>query len=191
MAARRAGMAGGTPRPGRTAILLFVILGFATDGEPRFVFLSVVLLTILGVAAVAELTGRWAAPVLAALAALAAVTILGTVQVVAHGAMPGPTRLSHSTVPIARQLATDRPCLLVTGYEPEAGWYSGCDAVTYAQYRRMRTPDDTDVTLVPFERGRLQPGRESLARLIGDRPVTTREIPTEGSLGTATVITLH
>ncbi|WP_409470696.1 glycosyltransferase family 39 protein [Streptomyces sp. HC307] len=176
---------------GTTALLVFVILGIATDGEPRFVYLSVVLLTVLGVQTVADVAGRWAAPTLAGFAALAAVTVLGTAQVVAHGAMPGPDRLSDSTVPVARQLSSSGPCLLVTGYEPEVGWYSGCDAVTFAQYRRMHVPGGTEVSLLLFERGRLQPSAAGLKQLIGDRETLVRRIPTQGSLGAATVVTLR
>ncbi|MET9964747.1 glycosyltransferase family 39 protein [Streptomyces sp. NPDC006356] len=175
---------------GSTSVLVFVVLGLATDGEPRFVYLPVILLTVLGVEAVTEQTGHWNRGVLAAVAALAGLTTAGTAHVVAHGAMPGPDRLSRSTVPVAEQLASDGPCLLVTGYEPEMGWYSGCDAVTYAQYRRMTPPPGIPVTLVLFEHGRLQPDDASLARLIGDRDTTVRTIPTDGALGTATAITL-
>ncbi len=176
---------------GSTSVLVFVVLGLATDGEPRFVYLPVILLTVLGVEAVTERTGHWNRGVLAAVAALAGLTTVGTAQVVAHGAMPGPDRLSLSTVPVAERLGSDGPCLLVTGYEPEMGWYSGCDAVTYAQYRRMTPPPGTPVTLVLFEYGRLQPDDASLARLIGDRDTTVRTIPTDGALGTATAVTLR
>ncbi|MGX1882324.1 glycosyltransferase [Streptomyces sp. NPDC055287] len=180
---------------GTAAVLVFVILGVATDGEPRFVYLAVVLLTVLGVEAVAELAGaRWTAPVLAAVAALAGLTVLGTTQVVAHGAMPGPTLLARSTVPVAREIgaaAQGRPCLVVTGYEPEFGWYSGCDAVTYAQYRGMRVPEETLVTLVVFERGRLQPSEAGLGRLTGGREADVRTIGTDGPVGTATLVTLR
>ncbi|MFI1847435.1 glycosyltransferase [Streptomyces sp. NPDC020480] len=176
---------------GMTAVLTFIVLGVATDGEPRFVYLPVVLLTVLGVQTLAEAAGRWSATVLTAVAALAAVTVPATAQYVAHDAMPGPTAQRVSTLAVARQLAAgDRPCLLVTGYEPDLGWYSGCDAVTYGQYRRMVAPSGVEVSLVLFERGRLQPGPASLRRLIDGRATTTRTIPTEGSLGTATVITL-
>ncbi|MGW3569643.1 glycosyltransferase [Streptomyces sp. NPDC000941] len=188
-----------TPRPGdrsrgflgMTAVLTFIVLGVATDGEPRFVYLPVVLLTVLGVQTLAESAGRWSATVLTAIAALAAVTVPATAQYVAHDAMPGPTAQRVSTLAVARQLAGDRPCLLVTGYEPDLGWYSGCDAVTYGQYRRMAPAAGVEVSLVLFERGRLQPGPASLGRLIDGRATTTRTIPTEGSLGTATVITLR
>ncbi|MFF4604245.1 glycosyltransferase [Streptomyces sp. NPDC001339] len=177
---------------GTASVLIFVILGVATDGEPRFVYLPVILLTTLGVQYIAELSGRWAPRVLCAIAALATVTVFGTAQVVAHGAMPGPTSLAHSTVPVARQLSADAgsPCLLVTGYEPELGWYSGCDAVTYAQYRETTPPPGVKVSFVVFEHGRLQPDAAGLARLVGDRPHTKRTIPTDGPLGTSTVITL-
>ncbi|GAA2351368.1 hypothetical protein GCM10010246_44530 [Streptomyces cuspidosporus] len=176
---------------GLTAVLTFVVLGVATDGEPRFVYLSVALLTVLGVQTLAEAAGRWSATVLTAVAALAAVTVPATAQYVAHAATPGPHAQHLSTVAVARQLANDRPCLLVTGYEPDLGWYSGCDAVTYGQYRRMPPPSGVEVSLVLFERGRLQPGPASLRRLIGGRATTTRTIRTAGSLGTATVITLR
>lgn len=176
---------------GMSAVLICVVLGLATDGEPRFIYLSVVLLTVLGVSETADRVGHWASGVLAAVAVLTAVTVLGTAQVVAHGAMPGPERLGASTVPVARQLASDEPCLLVTGYEPEMGWYSGCDAVTYSQYRRMEPPPHTRVSLVLFARGRLQPGPAALKQLIGGRETTTRRIPTRGAVGDATVITLH
>ena len=176
---------------GTSAVLICLILGIVTDGEPRFVYLPVILLTMLGVTETADRVGQWGSTTLAAVAALAAVTVPATAQVVAHGAMPGPERLGASTVPVARQLASDEPCLLVTGYEPEMGWYSGCDAVTYSQYRRMAPPSDTEVSLVLFERGRLQPGPTALKKLIGGRNTTTRHIPTRGSVGDATVITLR
>lgn len=176
---------------GMTAVLTFIVLGVATDGEPRFVYLPVVLLTVLGVQTLAESAGRWSQALLTAVAALAAVTVPATAQYVAHDAMPGPTAQRLSTLAVARQFAGDRPCLLVTGYEPDLGWYSGCDAVTYGQYRRMAPAAGVEVSLVLFERGRLQPGPASLRRLIDGRATTTRTIPTEGSLGTATVITLR
>ncbi|MFJ6750001.1 glycosyltransferase [Streptomyces sp. NPDC091266] len=175
---------------GTASLLIFVVLGVVTDGEPRFVYLPVILLTTLGVQYIAELTTRWAPQVLLAIAALAGITIFGTVQVVAHGAMPGPTSLSHSTVPVARQLSSTGPCLLVTGYEPEVGWYSGCDAVTFDQYRQTVPPPHTKVSFILFERGRYQPDAAGLRRLIGSHPHTRRTLRGDGPLGASTVITL-
>jgi hypothetical protein len=180
---------------GAAALLVFVVLGVATDGEPRFVYLPVTLLTILGVQAVAELTRGWAPRVLAVVAALAGLTVLGTAQVVAHGAMPGPTALGASTVPVARALAAQdgERCLIVTGYEPEFGWYSGCDAVTYRQYGQLlegkKLPRGTRVSFVRFEKGRLQPDAAEVRRLIGGRDATLLRMPAAegGSAGAATV----
>jgi hypothetical protein len=138
----------------------------------------------------ADLAGRWAPQILTAVAALAAVTVLGTAQIVAHGAMPQPNHLNESTVTVAQRLRGEEPCLLVTGYEPTMGWYSGCDAVTYAQFRAMNPTGRVKVSLVLFEHGTRQPGALSLKRLIGDRDTTTRRIPAGGSIGAATVITL-
>jgi hypothetical protein len=180
---------------GAAALLVFVVLGVATDGEPRFVYLPVTLLTVLGVQAVAELTGAWAPRVLVCVGALAGVTVLGTAQVVAHGAMPGPTSLGVSTVPVARALAAQdgERCLIVTGYEPEFGWYSGCDAVTYRQYRERekeaRVPEGTRVSFVRFEKGRMQPDAAGVRELIGGRDATLLWMPAadRGSVGAATV----
>ncbi|GHH38647.1 hypothetical protein GCM10018773_17140 [Streptomyces candidus] len=180
---------------GTAALLVFVVLGVATDGEPRFVYLPVTLLTILGVQALAECTRAWAPRVLASLAVLAGVTVLGTAQVVAHGAMPGPTALGVSTVPVARALAAQggEGCLIVTGYEPEFGWYSGCDAVTYRQYGERvgeaSVPRGTRVSFVRFEKGRLQPDAAGVRRLIDGRDATLLRVPATdgGSAGAATV----
>nr|WP_053161235.1 hypothetical protein [Streptomyces caatingaensis] len=178
---------------GGTALLNFVVLGTTTHGEPRFVYLSVVLLTVLGVQRLATLAGPGRAWLSAAVVLLALLTVLGTAQVIARGAMRGPDRLSDSTVPVARLLSGTRPCLLVTGYEPEMGWYSGCDAVTFAQYRRRKRepPPPTEITFVLFEHGRLQPGADALRTETGRRGTVVRTLPTSGSLGTATLVTLR
>ncbi|MFI1971876.1 glycosyltransferase [Streptomyces cinnamoneus] len=176
---------------GLTALFMFVVLGCTSHGEPRFVYVPVVLLTVLGVQNLAERSGRWSAQTLTAVGVLASLSVLVTAQVVGHGAMRGPSRLSESTVPVARSLTSDRPCLVVSGYEPEMGWYSGCDAVTYAQYEERAVPPDMRVTLVLFERGRLQPGPTAVKELVGDREVTTSVRDTDGSLGTARAITFR
>ncbi|GAA0328529.1 glycosyltransferase [Streptomyces blastmyceticus] len=175
---------------GTASVLIIVALGLTSHGEPRFVYVPVVLLTVLGVQALAEYSGRWSATVLTGVAAFAALSVLGTAQVVGQGAMRGPHLLSESTVPVARELSAPGPCLVVSGYEPEMGWYSGCDAVTYAEYREAEVPADVKVQFVLFERGRLQPGPSALKELVGTRKETTRTIPTEGSLGRATVVSL-
>ncbi|GHB16441.1 hypothetical protein [Streptomyces chryseus] len=110
---------------GMAAVLVLVILGRATDGEPRFVYLAVVLLTVLGVRAPAELAGPGVERARTALtAALAGLTVLGTTQVVAHGAMPGPTRLAWSTVPVAREIGAAAGCG-VAGVGRGRAWLGG------------------------------------------------------------------
>ncbi|MFI0207887.1 glycosyltransferase [Streptomyces diastaticus] len=197
---RRKG-AGGEPVPGArrraflglTSVLIFVLLGVATDGEPRFVYLPVVLLTFLGVQALAEAAGEQRRRLLAAVGVLALLTAAGTARVVAHGAMPGPTGQARSTVPVARALAHDGdPCLLVTGYEPETGWYSGCDAVTYRQYRAAPPPAaGTRVAFIRYAHGRHQPGDRALAELTRGLEPTVRRFPATGVLGAATVVTVR
>ncbi|MFF2026114.1 hypothetical protein ACFVW2_30510 [Streptomyces sp. NPDC058171] len=95
-------------------------------------------------------------------------------------------------MPVARALAAapGERCLLVTAYEPENGWYARCDAVTYGQYRRLDPAPGTRVSFIRFTRGREQPTTEGVRRLAGDHPVRTRRIPTGGSPGTASLVTL-
>ncbi|MEU6112471.1 glycosyltransferase family 39 protein [Streptomyces albidoflavus] len=193
--------AAGEPRPetqrwaflGLTSVLVFVLLGVATDGEPRFVYLPVVLLTVLGVQALARAAGEQRRRLLAGIGALALLTTAGTAQVVAHGAMPGPTGQARSTVPVARAFtAGGTPCLLVTGYEPESGWYSGCDAMTYRQYRAAGPPaPGTRVSFVRYERGRHQPGDRGLAKLTRGMGQTVLRLPSTGVLGAAHVVTVR
>ncbi|MFI2670449.1 glycosyltransferase family 39 protein [Streptomyces albidoflavus] len=192
---------GGEPGPGTrrwaflglTSVLVFVLLGVATDGEPRFVYLPVVLLTVLGVQALARAAGDQRRRLLACVGALALLTTAGTARTVAHGAMPGPTGQARSTVPVARALAADgTPCLLVTGYEPESGWYSGCDAMTYRQYRAAGPPaPGTRVSFVRYERGRHQPGDPGLAKLTRGMERTVLRLPATGVLGEAHVVTVR
>ncbi|MFG3315789.1 glycosyltransferase family 39 protein [Streptomyces albidoflavus] len=194
---RRAGEPGPETRRwaflGLTSVLVFVLLGVATDGEPRFVYLPVVLLTVLGVQALARAAGEQRRRLLAGIGALALLTTAGTAQSVAHGAMPGPTGQARSTVPVARALAADgTPCLLVTGYEPESGWYSGCDAMTYRQYRAAGPPaPGTRVSFVRYERGRHQPGDPGLAKLTRGMERTVLRLPATGVLGEAHVVTVR
>lgn len=115
---------------------------------------------MLGVQALARAAGEQRRRLLAGIGALALLTTAGTAQSVAHGAMPGPTGQARSTVPVARALAADgTPCLLVTGYEPESGWYSGCDAMTYRQYRAAGPPGAGHPGLLRPVRARAPPAR--------------------------------
>ncbi|WP_274915191.1 glycosyltransferase [Streptomyces sp. WZ-12] len=195
--ARRGGNS--LPRPrdrrhvflGLSSVLIFATLGLTAHGEARFVYLPVILLTVLGVEGIVEIAGRWASRALLVVAALAGITIAGTAQVVAKGAMPGPEDLSRSTVPVAREMTSSTSCLLVTGYEPEMGWYSGCDAVTYSQYQDVKPAPGVKTSFILFERGRYQPTSDALRRLIGHRATSVRHIPTNGAVGSATVITVQ
>ncbi|WP_344489482.1 hypothetical protein [Streptomyces enissocaesilis] len=126
---------------GTAAVLVFVILGLATDGEPRFACLAVVLLTVLGVQAVAELVGSVpSAPVLAVRPCWPVRPYRrahGARHNTGHGARRDAGADAAELVDGAGRAGdrggAGRPCLVVTGYEPEFGWYFGCDAVTCAQ----------------------------------------------------------
>ena len=96
-----------------------------------------------------------------------------------------------SVVAVARHLAGERPCLVVTTAQPEVGWYSGCATEGFVDLNHSPLPADEPAHLVLFarDRGRLTPTR--LRQLAADRVLDTTDLPTGGSLGTARIITLR
>jgi hypothetical protein len=175
---------------GVAAVLHVLVLGLTAHGEERFVVLSVLLLTIVGVDAIADLTGRSAPVVLTAVAALAVLAAASTCRVVTDECLSGVTAQRASIVEVARHLPAHRPCVVVTGYQPEFGWYSGCATMAFTDAERAGVSGDRPVHFVLFDHGRDQPSRALLRRLIGRRPATTTTLRTSGSLGAAYVVTL-
>lgn len=205
LAARRLrSAAGGDHEDRRTAflgavsILLMVVLGLATDGEPRFVYLSVVLLTILGVQKITAVVGpAWRKPVLVAIAVLAALAVPATLHLIVDGRLPAPMSQRESTLSAAQALSCENSPpdgearLIVTGYVPDLGWYSHCEAITYKQALSGELPHGREISFLLFAHGRLQPTEQHLRDRLAAYPMTTRVIPDSGSLGTARVVTIR
>lgn len=167
---------------GLTAGLLIVQLGLVGHGEPRFVFGAAILLVLLGVDALAS---RWR-PAVVLIAAIAVVQAPFAYAEVRDNAIAGATAERHSLVALAEHF--DRPCTVVTSFQPELGWYSGCATMSFADARTAESLDG--VTFVLFERGRAQPAERSLRTLIGDRPVLAEDLPAAGSLGKVRILTV-
>ncbi|MGW0229989.1 hypothetical protein ACWDWO_16870 [Actinopolymorpha singaporensis] len=199
------------PRPDDTrtvfvvlaAVALVVSLGLAAHGEPRFVFLSVFLLTLAGVAVLAEWAGARARLLLGALAAGAVATMPVTGLLVARG-LHDVTSQRKSLVAAAAELAVQsggvvghstgfavptRRCVVVTGYQPEVGWYSGCATASLEQVRSRELPN-AQVSYLVFARGRDQLPPARVRRLAADRSVRVVELPAVGSLGAGRLLTV-
>jgi hypothetical protein len=175
---------------GLAAVLHVIVLGLTAHGEERFVFFPIILLTILGIDGLAEFFGKWSAAALVVVALFAALAALANYRVVTDGYLAQVTAERASIVAVAQQLSTDRPCLVVTSYQPEIGWYSGCATMGFAQAKRVRLPANQPVYLAIFEGGRGQPSDPKLRQLVADRAVETMVVPTAGSLGRARILHL-
>jgi hypothetical protein len=178
------------------AVANVILLGLIAHGEERFVFLSVLLLVILGVDAVARYCGRWSAIVLAVVAVFAALASVVDYRVVMNGDLRVVTAERASLVTVAQRIAGDQrsghhPCLIVTGFQPEMGWYSGCATTGFPQAARGGLPVGEPVYVVTFRRGgRVQLHAAELRKIARGRHATTAVVRTRGSLGLASILTL-
>ncbi len=205
------------------AVALVVLIGLAAHGEPRFVFLSVFLLTLAGVAALTQWidtwadkwAGKWAHArvrlLLVVLAAGAVATMPVTCLSIVRGPLHSLTGQRESLVAAAAALAAESDgtvgdgaespgpagaagttvrCVVVTGYQPEVGWYSGCATATLNQARAGDLPPHTSVSYLVFEHGRDQLSPASARRLTANRSVRVVDLPAVGSLGSGQLFTV-
>jgi hypothetical protein len=154
---------------GMVAWLSIVATGLTAHAEPRYVFLGIMLLLLLGSEA-ALLAARWLPRplLLATLVAVAAV-------VVWQGATGyRDARDARDDLAAARQVLVDAAtalddaspgtCSVVTTHEPQIGWYSGCLAVGFgAPADPPRFPPADDRYLLLFANGKRQPEGSQLA----------------------------
>ncbi|MGE5291091.1 MAG: hypothetical protein ACM3ML_28615 [Micromonosporaceae bacterium] len=173
------------------AVANVLLLGLIAHGEERFVFLSVLLLVILGVDAIARYAGRWPAIVLAVITAFAALAAIVDYRVVVNGDLAVVTAERTSLVAVAQRISRHHPCLVVTGFQPEMGWYSGCATTGFPQAEIGRLPAGEPVYVVLFQRGRGQPHPAELRKIVAGRLATTTIVPTRGSPGRARIVTLR
>lgn len=174
-----------------TAVANVLLLGLIADGEERYVFLSVLLLLILGADAIARYASSWSAIVLAAFAAFAVLAAGVDYRVVMNGDFAVVTAEQTSLVTAAQEISGRHPCLVVTGFQPEMGWYSGCATTGFPQGETGRLPPGERVYVVLFQRGGTgQPHLAQLKKLTAGRHVTIKNVHTNGSLGDARIITL-
>jgi hypothetical protein len=173
------------------AVIQVIVLGLTAHGEERFVFLSVLMLVILGVDAIAGFAGRWSTAALAVVAAFAALAAVVNYDVVVNGDVAAVTAQRTSLVAVAQRLSSRHPCLVVTGFQPELGWYSGCATTSFGQAELSGLPTGQRVYVVLFRGAPGQPGTAALRRIVAGRQAVTTTMHTRGSLGRARIITLE
>jgi Dolichyl-phosphate-mannose-protein mannosyltransferase len=176
-----------------TCVLQVVLLGLATDGEPRFIFLSVILLTILGVQSICEYAGRHRSHVLLGIGVLALLTVPATYRAIADGWLPSSMRDRESVTAVGESLSckaesAGKAEVLVSGYEPDLGWESGCETITYRE--AFENLPEGRVSFVRFQNGRLQTSEQAIRRLADGRAVSLRTLPASGALGPVQIVTV-
>ena len=179
---------------GLTAVIHVVVLGLTAHGEERFVFFPVLLLTILGVDAIADVARSASRVVLATLVAFAVVGAAANAAVVRDGYLSLVTAERTSLVAAAemvdRQHPAGRACLVANAYQPELGWYTGCATMPINRIEQTRPVAGRSTYVLLFADGRDQPSEATLQRLLRGRSLTTVTLETGGSLGVARLITL-
>ncbi len=116
---------------GLAGVIQVLILGLLTHGETRYIFFTVLALTVIGVDAIARWAGRRSTLVMAgtAVAALTvtALTSAYTFHTLAHiSAELAPTEQAAATIRDHRP--PGRPCLVIAELHVSAAWVSRCDA---------------------------------------------------------------
>ena len=173
-----------------SALLQVFVLGLTAHGEERFVILPILILLTVGVDSLGEATGQASRVVLGLVAVVSVIGAVATHRVVTEGYLATVTAERESIVTVAERLATTHPCLVVTSYEPEFEWYSGCSAMSFTQARRGLPADGRAIHFALFDRGRSQPKSGDLRSMLRARPQAAVTVSTDGSLGAARVITL-
>lgn len=169
---------------GAVAWLSLVATGLTAHAEPRYVFLTIMLLLLLGSEA-ALLAARWLPRplLLAALVAAAAVVVWQGVTGYRDArddfADLAETRQVIVDAAAALDDASPGTCSVVTAHEPQIGWYSGCVAVGFGfPTDPPRFPPADDRYLLLFAHGRRQPeGRQLEAYLEAEGGVPTIVVP--------------
>ncbi len=157
-----------------TAIVLTFALGAFTHGEPRFVYLPLMLMMLTGARAGTVvwtgLRSRWRA-VSAAVAAV--VLAVGFAAAVRH-VSPGLADLTDArgvlveAATVARNDAGAGECTIRSTYIPQLTWYAACSTFGFTR----PVPESRPAYLAVFDNGKRQPtGQELLAEVeAADQP---------------------
>jgi Dolichyl-phosphate-mannose-protein mannosyltransferase len=151
------------------ALLMTGLLGLFTHGEPRFVFMPLMALLLVGGQGVAALLGRVPGP--ARRVSVAALVVL-LAYALASGAGEMHNRLDNisaardvvaDTAALVHEEAGGASCTINAAYLPQITWYSECS--TY-QFDDEAAPADR-AFLVVFARSDRRPTDEEFAALVG------------------------
>ena len=174
-----------------TAVIVTIALGSFTHGEPRFVFLPLMLAVLTGARAV---SGAWhllrprAATVAAGLAAVVLIAGFGTGVWHMAGGLGDVTESRRILVDSSEAIRADAPvgpCAIQSSYVPQLTWYSECATYLFSQ----PLPATPSNYLVVFANGKRQPTGTGLDEVIATTdgsPFVTIDDPF-GEIGDAAI----
>jgi 4-amino-4-deoxy-L-arabinose transferase-like glycosyltransferase len=178
-------------------------LGLVAHGEPRFVFFPVWLLICLGSYALVRLVSHLRAPYVSIVVGVTAILWLPLAsETLARADRHAESRGENFAVVVAAanwiQSQTSGECGVLTTYEPQMNWYSGC-ATAFMHHEVEASLDelDTDADLsdpdlyaVLFEGGKRQPTGEAAQAYLDLGPHVI--VPSRGDgIGDATIVTIR
>lgn len=182
-AGRRAGLFLAVPAIGQV-----VALGLVSHGEARFVFFPLALIAVGAVAGALKVSEAWTASVRRGVRFALLTLLMGSIALsVASARRTIENRiLSEQPVQLSAEVVRDRSgsrdCGVLTSYEPQVTFYSGCHSDDF------RGIDDADavIELLPgevrfmilIEGGKRQPAGETLDGLVAE--TTGEEIAVDG-----------
>ncbi len=162
-----------------SALLFTVALGAFTHAEPRFIFMPLMAVLLVGGQAVAAILSHLRVSVRWVIAVPLAVTI-------AYAAVTGATQMQDAmdtitsrrevivgAAEVARSDAGDAACSIRSSYVPQLTWYSACSTYTFID--KFLTVDDTSY-LVLFEHGKRQPQGAALDAELARTPGTPMSV---------------
>jgi len=147
-----------------TATVLTVAVGAFTHGEPRFVFMPLMAVLLVGARAlswvVAHLIARWR---IAVLSVVGLALVLGFTSGVARmdrtlDAITSSREVLVDTAAVVRSDAGQDDCSIRSSYVPQLTWYSACGTYLFGN----TLPTTPSRYLVVFENGKNQPTGDEL-----------------------------
>lgn len=168
----------------------FLLLGVSSHGEQRFVFFAIMALTLVGIHLLAKLAGKHSGVLLVAVAAIAAIQVVGT-TITLDRTLEITEARRGPLVEASKELGLQHPCTIVGpsytfNIPPEVGWYAKCSVLGFSQLDLL---DRANPMVIFHYPSKPDPAADAVMNeLIGDRPVSRTLYGTAGDVNSVEVI---
>ncbi len=168
----------------------FLLLGISSHGEQRFVFFAIMALTLVGIHLLAKPAGKHSGVLLVAVAAIAAIQVVGT-TITLDRTLEITEARREPLVEASKELGLQHPCTIVGpsytfNIPPEVGWYAKCSVLGFSQLDLL---DRANPMVIFHYPSKPDPAADAVMNeLIGDRPVSRTLYGTAGDVNSVEVI---